>query len=129
MRAAAADSSRAALRMKMRLLAGLIVFSVAAMAQETASLTVSHLSCEGVVEPAVVDMAAPRFSWRIESAERGARQTAYQFRIAELTSAGKPNAGQAIETPRTETDRSQWVSVAGFTAKPKQRYEWQVRVW
>ncbi len=91
-------------------------------------LGVSHLTCEGLVEPMVVDTPAPRFSWRLDAPGRGARQTAYQLRVTELGASGRA-AGNPIETPRIASDQSQWVSVAGFAPKPKTRYEWQVRVW
>lgn len=91
-------------------------------------LTVSHLTCEGLVEPTLIDSAAPRFSWRLDASGRGARQKAYQLRVTPLGANGRP-AGDAIELPRTESDESQWVSVPRFAAAAKTRYAWQVRVW
>jgi alpha-L-rhamnosidase len=106
------------------LFSGLITVAAAA---ET-GLTVSHLMCEGLVEPMIVDTPAPRLSWRLDAPERGARQTAYQLRVAKLGADGRA-VGDAVETPRTASDQSQWVGVPGFTPKPKSRYQWQVRVW
>jgi alpha-L-rhamnosidase len=88
---------------------------------------VTGLTCEGLVAPALVDTAAPRFSWRLVSPERGARQTAYQLRIGPLQAAGA--AAAPVETPRLDTDQSQWVTVPGFVAQPRTRYQWQVRIW
>jgi alpha-L-rhamnosidase len=89
---------------------------------------VSHLTCDGLTEPTVIDTLSPRFSWRLESAARGARQTAYQLRVAEIGPDGRPTA-EVLETPRLASDQSQSVSVAGFAPKPRHRYEWRVRVW
>ena len=89
---------------------------------------VSHLTCEGLDAPTLVDVTAPRLSWRIESPHRGARQTAYQLRIAELSPDGAAALSQ-IETARIVSDQSQWVTALDFAAKPKTRYRWQVRVW
>jgi alpha-L-rhamnosidase len=92
-------------------------------------LGVSRLTCEGLSEPTLIDAVAPRFSWRIDSTSRGARQTAYQLRVAEVGTDGRALAANAIETLRITSADSQWRTVAGFTPKPKTRYEWQVRVW
>ena len=87
-------------------------------------LMVSHLTCDGLVEPMVIDTAAPRFSWWLESSNRGAKQTAFQLRVTE-TGPG----GGVVETPRVASGQSQMVNAAGFTPKPQHRYQWQVRVW
>lgn len=104
-----------------------LAMTVAASGADS-GLTVSHLTTEGLSEPTLIDSAVPRFSWRLVAAERGLRQTAFQLRVTPLGADGKP-AGDAIETPRTASDQSQWVSVPRFAAKAKTRYSWQVRVW
>lgn len=105
-------------------LAALVSFAMAA----APSSKLSHLTCEGLVEPMLIDTSKPRVSWRIESSELGARQTAFQLRIAELAPNGSARP-DALETSRIVSDQSQWVGIPGFSAKPKTRYEWQVRVW
>lgn len=105
-------------------LAALVSFAMAAVP----SPKISHLTCEGLVEPLLVDTSSPRFSWRINSPERGIRQTAFQLRLAEVAPDGSARS-DAIETARIVSDQSQWVSFPGFSAKPKTRYQWQVRVW
>jgi alpha-L-rhamnosidase len=94
----------------------------------SAPLVVSHLRCEGLDAPTLVDTPAPRFSWQMESAERGARQSAYQLRIAEIRPHGEAIA-TPLESPRITSDVSQWVEFPSLTVKPKTRYQWQVRVW
>lgn len=89
---------------------------------------VSHLRCEGLESPLLVDTAQPRLSWQLDSAASGVRQTAYQLRVTELGADGKP-VGASLETGRVESDQSVWVEVPAFAAKPKARYQWQVRVW
>ncbi len=112
------------------LLSTLLLFSIMTLPTLAADsgLTASHLVCEGLAEPTLIDFAAPRFSWRIDSTERGARQTAFQLRVTLLAANGQPS-GAVIETPRVASDQSQWVSAPQFTAKAKTRYSWQVRVW
>jgi alpha-L-rhamnosidase len=103
----------------------MFTFTLGSAAPTTA---VTGLVCEGLVAPALVDTTMPRFSWRMQSAERGARQTAYQLRVVPLGPTGNP-AGEPVETPRIGSDQSQWVSVPVFTAKPRTVYQWQVRIW
>src|SRR5690606_32300185 len=86
--------------------------SSAASTSQPAPLRVSHLTCEGLTNPPLIDLARPRFSWRIESTARGARQTAYQLRITPVgpaplreDSASTPAAAEAVmETERVVSD-------------------------
>lgn len=97
----------------------------AAAAGSAGAQGVSRLRCEGLVEPAVLDCAAPRFSWAMDSGARGARQRAYQLSIADLT----PGAAPLAEIARVDSDDSQWVVAPGFKPKPGASYSWRVRVW
>lgn len=105
------------------LLAGLCLTATAAP-----KLAVSRLRCEGLDAPNLVDTAQPRLSWQLDSSASGVKQTAYQVRITELGADGKP-VGTPVATARVESDQSAWVEIPAFTAKPKTRYQWQVRVW
>ena len=40
---------------------------------------IKKLQVEYLTNPIGLDITAPRFSWQLESAERGVRQTAYQI--------------------------------------------------
>ncbi len=41
-----------------------------------------HLQCESMPEPLGIDIAHPRLSWQLRDSRRGARQTAYEVRVA-----------------------------------------------
>jgi alpha-L-rhamnosidase len=99
-----------------------------ASAEDGAASALSHLRCEGLETPNLVDTAKPRFSWQMESKTRGAMQKAYQLRLTELAADGK-EIGKLQEGLRIESDQSQWVEMPKFTAKPNTRYAWQVRIW
>lgn len=118
--------------MKIRILpaiaAALLALAATTSGASAASLKVSHLKCEGLAAPTLVNTAQPRFSWRLESKERGVVQVAYQLRLVELGPKGKPT-GEPIETARIASGESQWVELPGFSARPSARYQWQVRVW
>jgi alpha-L-rhamnosidase len=90
--------------------------------------SVADPRCEGLSEAPLIDTAEPRFSWRLESAARDTRQTAWQVRVAEVAGAGRPSARTA-ESGRIESGETQWVRCPGFTARPRRTYAWQVRVW
>ena len=38
--------------------------------------------CEGMTEPLGIDITHPRLSWQLQDSRRGARQTAYEVRVA-----------------------------------------------
>jgi alpha-L-rhamnosidase len=44
--------------------------------------TLARLRCEYLVDPLGIDETRPRLSWIMESDRRGARQTAWQVRVA-----------------------------------------------
>ena len=51
-------------------------------ATAAAKLIVTDLRCDWAIDPLGVDSAPPRLAWKLESAERGARQTAWQVRVS-----------------------------------------------
>ena len=67
---------------------GCLVLSAGLLSAEP--VRVAALRCEYLINPLGVEGAAPRLSWRIDSAERGQRQTAYQVLAA---STGQKLAG------------------------------------
>jgi alpha-L-rhamnosidase len=111
--------------MKIRFLCLLpFLFPFAASLSAAAALTIADPRCEGLHEAAQIDTTAPRFSWQIASGARGTFQTAYQLRVSEAGA-----AAPALESARIESEETQWVSVPGFTPKPRTTYHWQVRAW
>ena len=41
-----------------------------------------RLQCEAMQEPMGIDIAHPRLSWQLQDSSRGARQAAYEIRVA-----------------------------------------------
>ncbi|MCW4462793.1 glycoside hydrolase family 78 protein [Sphingomonas sp. BT-65] len=83
-----------------RLLQGAGVAGAALSAHASAAalapgaLEVAGLKAQGLTDPIGLDDRAPRLSWRIESRDRGVRQTHYRIEAAssaELLRAGKPD--------------------------------------
>jgi len=49
---------------------------------ESESLRITNLRCENLKDPKVIEPEHPRFSWHLESAIRGERQSAVQVLVA-----------------------------------------------
>lgn len=94
-----------------------------------AGLQAGDLTCEYVVDPAVVDVRQPRLAW-INTAgegERGQRQTAYQIRVA--TSEAALSDPDLWDSKKVNSDQSTRVLYGGKALASRQECWWQVRVW
>ena len=100
---------------------------VAAHAQ--AALTVADLRCDWAVNPLGVDSNPPKLAWKLESPDRGARQTAWQVRVA--SSPEKLAAGRADvwDSGRQDGDTQLQVSYGGRALQTGEQVFWQVRAW
>jgi alpha-L-rhamnosidase len=90
---------------------------------------VSGLRCEYLTTPLGIDDRAPRLSWAIESARRGARQVAYRVRVAssdERIAEGRPDFW---DSGRVETDQTTHVVYAGSLLRSRDACHWRVDVW
>ncbi len=92
-------------------------------------ISVTHLTCEHVVNPVGIDILNPRLSWQLLSAENGGTQTAYHILAA--TTKEKLNDAQADlwNTGKVISSRSSLVRYRGKALKPRMRVWWKVRVW
>ncbi|MBK1876445.1 alpha-L-rhamnosidase [Pelagicoccus mobilis] len=83
------------------------------------------LRCEGAENPNLVETPCPRFSWKIESGRRGAKQSAYRLRLKSF-----PGAEEVLwDSGVLESAESQWVIASGLRLAARTSYVWQVRVW
>ncbi len=90
----------------------------AATGGEHAALAITDLRCEYRLDPIGIDVPHPRFSWRMESGQRGQKQTAYRVIVDDAWDSGK-----------LVGDRSLAVRYAGKPLQAGQRYSWRVMVW
>jgi alpha-L-rhamnosidase len=88
-----------------------------------------HLQCEGMAEPLGIDVAHPRLSWQLHDPRRGARQAAYQLRVASSLEALGQDRADVWDSSRVESDQSVNVPFGGPAVESRRRYYWQVRVW
>jgi alpha-L-rhamnosidase len=88
-----------------------------------------HLQCEAMREPLGIDVAHPRLSWQLQDSRRGARQTAYEIRVASSPEGLAGDRADVWDSGRVESDRSVNVPYSGPAVESRRRYYWQVRVW
>ncbi|MBW3621795.1 MAG: family 78 glycoside hydrolase catalytic domain [Armatimonadetes bacterium] len=87
------------------------------------------LQCETMVSPLGIEERQPRLSWRVNDPRRGARQSAYQLRVAttpRLLASGKADLW---DTGKVASDRSVLVEYGGKPLRSRQRVYWAVRTW
>jgi alpha-L-rhamnosidase len=107
----------------MRVLLSLLLFCSLA----SAAVQPVKLECEARSNPLGVDVAQPRLSWVLESAEKGQRQTAYRILAAskpELLQKGRADLWDSGEVVSEETLN---IPYAGKALASNQRCFWQVQ--
>ncbi|MGE4542454.1 MAG: hypothetical protein AB7D35_14445, partial [Bacteroidales bacterium] len=90
-----------------------------------AATTIKDLKVEYVKNPIGIDVAKPRFSWKMESDVRGAAQAAYQI----LVSTDKAGNDVIWDSGKTDSDKSVQIEYDGTSLSPMTRYYWKVSVW
>ncbi len=100
-----------------------------AMQCHAAAPEVSYLKCEYKNSPLGIDERAPRLSWRLESAERGQRQTAYRVLIASSAQHLEKGEGDCWDSGRVGAEQSQHVRYAGKPLAARQTVFWKVKIW
>ncbi len=111
-------------------------------------LSVTDLTVEYMTNPIGLDVAQPRFSWKMISPNRNARQTAYEIMINEVEKKQYPVTGKfteqeakdladlikagklySLSTGKVMSDKSVLLRYPGASLKPITRYNWKVRIW
>ena len=86
----------------------------------------SGLRCEYLVNPMGLDVTNPRFFWRLEHSERGARQTAYQVLVSTTPSV---SAGDQWDSSKINSAEFTHVAFGGRPLESGTTYYWKVRYW
>lgn len=97
------------------------------MTSETCSVTL--LRCELQTNPIGIDTPQPRFSWVLESKERGEQQIAYEILVASSGELLSRTNGDCWSSGRVNSSQSVHVSYGGKLLEPSMFYFWKVRVW
>lgn len=87
------------------------------------------LKCEYRTNPLGIDVTKPRLSWKLDSAERGAVQTAYQILVSSTEDALGKDQGDLWDSGKVTSDQSVHIVYSGKSLQSRQRCFWKVRTW
>jgi len=94
-----------------------------------ARMSVEDLRCEYLENPLGLDVACPRLSWALHSAERGQGQTAYRVLVASSETSLRADQGDYWDSGKVPKDDSIQVPYAGRPLESHAQCFWKVRVW
>jgi alpha-L-rhamnosidase len=94
-----------------------------------ASVTLTGLRCESLVNPLGIDAKPPRLSWQLEASARGVKQSAYQILVASRASDLQAGRADLWDSGKVMSDASVLVPYAGWPLASHQACFWKVRVW
>jgi len=95
----------------------------------SADMSVQMPRLEYLSNPIGVDLAAPRFSWKLTAKERAQSQQAYQILVASTEQILANDQGDVWNTGKVETSQTNQIEYAGSALQSMQEYFWKVRVW
>jgi alpha-L-rhamnosidase len=87
------------------------------------------LRTEYLTNPVGLDTPAPRLSWQLESAARGAKQVAYRIRVASTTAKLKADVGDLWDSGKVASSETLNVPYDGPPLRSSQQAFWTVEVW
>ena len=111
------------------LLMSIIALALLSCNKGTSQFEVSDLTCEYLENPIGIDILAPRLSWKLESGERGQKQTAYRVLVASSEAQLADNTGDLWDTGKVDSDQSIQLVYAGKTLESRMQCFWKVMVW
>ena len=93
------------------------------------SVKIKELRCEYAIKPLGIDTQTPRFSWVLESAERGQMQSAYHVLVASSLENLHKDIGDKWDSRKVSADNSVNITYKGSLFNSEEEYYWKVRVW
>lgn len=97
--------------------------------QQRLRITPTQLRCEYAVNPLGLDTEEPRFSWLLESSQRGQMQSAYQIIVASSEEKLNENKGDLWDSGKVTSEKSVNVVYKGSKLSSSQKCYWKVRCW
>ncbi len=105
------------------------LISTGSLYGQESNIQITSLTCEYQKNPLGIDMGKPRLSWKLESGQRGQKQSAYRLLVASSEQNLNKNIGDLWDSGRVPSDQSLNVEYEGKPLKSRQHYFWKVRVW
>ncbi|MGC9329471.1 MAG: hypothetical protein ACP5I1_17685, partial [Candidatus Hinthialibacter sp.] len=112
-----------------RFLSAFLIISCIGAAAHTDSITVSNFRCEYLKNPLGIDETSPRLSWKLESNQRGQKQTAYHILVAGNLDLLNKNQGDLWDSGKVDSNQSIHVVYDGAPLQSRMECYWKVRVW
>ena len=94
----------------------------------SSSFRLTHLETNDSPQPLGIDDLAPRFSWALDSKQRGILQTAFRILVASKPELAREGRSDLWDSKQVSSS-APFVVYAGATLKSRTRYYWTVRVW
>ena len=105
-----------------------IIFVLCAFNTICAQVTVTHLKCEWLVNPAGIDVRQPRLSWQIQSDQRNVVQTACQVLVASGIEKLKKNEADIWNSGKIASEQSVNIQYAGKPLISGATYYWKIKI-
>ena len=114
---------------RLTLLPGLLFLMLqAAFSQESGSCKPVNLVCDYLVNPLGIDNPAPRLSWMLNDARKGARQTACQVIVDKDSLELIAGKGTIWDSGKKDSEQI-LITYSGQELRPFTKYYWRVNVW
>ena len=94
----------------------------------SARVGVEGLRTENLDNPLGLDVAQPRFSWRLSSDKKNVRQKSYRILVASTPDLLEQGRGDLWDSGVVRSGDQLWIAYAGKTLKSNQRGWWKVLV-
>ena len=93
----------------------------------SAGVAVSNLRIENLTNPLGLDEKTPRFSWLVDSAERGQKQTAYHILVARSEETLKDDKGDQWDSGKVAGGEISQIDYHGKPLQSHKAYWWKVQ--
>jgi len=87
-----------------------------------AAIRIGELKVEGLRSPLGIDTATPRFSWQLESDQRGCRQTSYELTVS------RTDGTVVWQSGMVESAQQTGIQYGGTALTSRTAYVWSVTV-
>ncbi len=104
----------------------LLILPVQLFAQ---SLQVTDLQCEYASNPAGVEAASPKLSWKLKANGHDVMQTSYHILVADNQSDLDKNSGNLWDSKKITSSASIQITYKGKPLESAKTYYWKVMVW
>lgn len=106
-----------------------IIITLFTLSCSQTTLEVFELKIENRSNPLGMQTIQPRFSWKLNSSERGLQQLAYQIFVASTDEGLNNGEIDLWDSGKIESNRSIFIPYQGIPLNSRQIAFWKVRIW